>query len=77
MSIVSFRLSAKMLQEIDAIARMLHIARGEYLRRAIQYMNEKELKKERQERLAQASLKVRKESMKVNAEFSEIEHDPD
>ncbi|HJU05578.1 MAG TPA: hypothetical protein VJ692_10545 [Nitrospiraceae bacterium] len=31
----------------------------------------------RAKRLAEASKKVRKESMRVNAEFTEIEHDPD
>jgi len=39
-------------------------------------MNNETEKQERTKRLKNASLRVRKESMRVNAEFSEIEHDP-
>ena len=48
----------------------------DYIRRAIETMNEKLKKDEQRERLQSASLAVRDESMKVNLEFSGIEHDP-
>ena len=51
--------------------------RAEYIRRALERMNDEAEKKERAERMARASLKVRKESMRVNAEFARIERDPD
>jgi hypothetical protein len=47
------------------------------IRGAIEQMNEKTLRLKRKQQLIQASLKVRKESMIVNAEFSQVEHDPE
>jgi hypothetical protein len=40
-------------------------------------MNRESEARARTARLAEASRKVRKESMRVNAEFAEIERDPD
>lgn len=77
MSIVSIRLSNELLQEVDVMAKALHIARTEYIRKAIEQMNEKTLELKRKQNLVQASLKVRKNSMDINAEFSRIEHDPE
>lgn len=76
MSIVSVRLSDKLLREVDAIAYSLHVARAEYIRKAIEHMNEKTLRLKQKQHLIKVSLKVRRESMKVNAEFSQVEHDP-
>lgn len=76
MSIVSVRLSAKLLNEVDVMAQTLCLVRTEYIRRAIEQMNERTLSLKRKQNLMQASLKVRNESMAVNAEFSRVEHDP-
>lgn len=76
MSVISVRLSDKLLREIDVMAQTLHVARTEYIRKAIEQMNEKTLSLKRKQHLIQASLKVRNESMAVNAEFSKVEHDP-
>ena len=77
MSIVSVRLSDRLLHDVDIMAHSLHLARTEYIRKAIEQMNEKTLSVKRKQRLIQASLKVRNESMAVNAEFSRVEHDPE
>lgn len=44
---------------------------------AIRRMKGEAEKKMRTQRLRQASLHAREESMKTNAEFSEIEHEPE
>lgn len=77
MSLISIRLGDKLLVELKNRAHLLHLSQTEYIRKAIEYMNAEVLKQERRQRLMQASLKVRGESMEVNKEFSEIEHDPE
>jgi len=47
------------------------------LRRAIERMNRETRARVRARRLAEASRKVRRESLRVNAEFAAIERDPD
>lgn len=59
MSVISIRLPDKLLEQLDNRAKALHVARTEYIRRAIEDMNEKTLKLERQQKLKNASLKVR------------------
>jgi metal-responsive CopG/Arc/MetJ family transcriptional regulator len=76
MSVISIRLPEELLGEIDAFAHLLHIPRPKYIRKVIENMNEAVLLQERKDRLIQASLRVRKESMKINAEFEQIENDP-
>ena len=53
------------------------IPRAEYIRRAIEKMNQEAEARARAERIAAASRKVRKESARVNAEFAAIERDID
>jgi len=77
MSIISIRITDKLLEEIDNRAKAYNIPRTEYIRRAIEYMNEGMLEQELTNRLKEASLRVRKESMRINAEFGAIEHDPE
>ena len=77
MSVISIRLPEQLLQQLDHRASFLHIQRAEYIRKAIEYMNEEMNKKERKEKLIQASLRVRDDSMRINQEFSDIEHDKD
>lgn len=58
-------------------AEALKLSRAEYIRRAIERMNRETRARLRAERIAQASRRVRKESLRVNAEFARIERDPD
>lgn len=76
-SLVSVRIDDHLLKSMRAHAHQLHLSQTEYIRKAIQLLNQEIEKQARQERLKQASLKVRKQSMQVNAEFDEIEHDPE
>ncbi len=76
-SLVSVRINEELLQAMKANAHQLHLSQTEYIRKAIELMNDETQRRERKKRLKNASLLVRKESMKVNAEFSEIEDDPE
>lgn len=76
-SLVSIRLNDKLLQAVKANARDLHLSQTDYIRKAIELMNQKIERQERERRLQAASRLVSKDSMKVNDEFSEIEHDPE
>ena len=77
MSTVSMRLPDELLREMDKRAAELDIPRTEYIRRAILAMNRAIEDAKRRDRLTRASLKVRAESMAVNAEFAAIERAPD
>jgi metal-responsive CopG/Arc/MetJ family transcriptional regulator len=76
MTTISIRLADDILSEVDKIARDLNVPRTEYLRRAILSMNRQVMEDKRRARIMKLSSRVRKESMRVNAEFSEVEHDP-
>jgi hypothetical protein len=71
------RLPDNLLGEMHRRAAELDIARSVYSRRAIVAMNHALEQAKRRDRLTKASLKVRAESMKVNAEFAAIERAPD
>ena len=75
MTTISIRLPDEILREVDRIAKDLKVPRTEYLRRAILAMNRKIHEDSRRERIMKLSSRVRKESMRVNAEFGEVEHD--
>ncbi len=77
MGTVSIRIEDELLAEITRQAKELRVSRGEYVRRAIADLNEKMVRDLKRRRLQEASLKVRKESMRVNQEFAAIEDDPD
>jgi len=77
MTTLSIRLPDKLLRELDHGARLHHLPRSEYIRKAIEFMNQETQKQARKQRMAKASLRVREESMKINEEFSRIEHDPE
>ncbi len=76
MAMVSLRLPDDLLQETESRAKVLHIPRAEYIRRAIAAMNDGVLAHKRRERLMAISRRVRAESMQVNAEFGAVEGDP-
>jgi metal-responsive CopG/Arc/MetJ family transcriptional regulator len=77
MRTISLSLTDAVLERSGRCAEALAISRAEYIRRAIQAMNRETEARLRADRLANASRKVRDESMRVNAEFEAIEHDPD
>ena len=76
-SLVSVRLNDQLIQAMKAKASILHLSQTDYIRRAIERLNDEIELQERSERMKRASLLTRAESMRVNAEFSEIDHDPD
>jgi len=77
MESISLKLPEDLLETSDRCAKALGIPRAEYIRRAIERMNLEAEARQRAARIAAASRKVRKESMRVNAEFATIERDPD
>jgi metal-responsive CopG/Arc/MetJ family transcriptional regulator len=77
MESISLKLTGDLLKTSERCARTLGIPRAEYIRRAIERMNREAEARARAQRIARASRKVRKESMRVNAEFAAIERDPD
>lgn len=77
MESISLKLPEELLETSERCAKALGIPRAEYIRRAIERMNREAEARARAERIAAASRKVRKESMRVNAEFARIERDPD
>jgi predicted transcriptional regulator len=76
MTTISIRLPDNVLNEVDKIAKDLKVPRTAYLRQAILSMNSKVKEDRRRARVMKLSRQVRKESMRINAEFSEVEHDP-
>jgi len=77
MEAISLKLPEKLLRKSVQCAEALGIPRAEYIRRAIERMNQETETVQRAARLAQVSRRVRKESMRVNAEFAAVERDPD
>ena len=76
MKSISLKLPEHVLDSSDRCARALGITRAEYIRRAIERMNREAEARALAERMARASRKVRKESMRVNAELAAVERDP-
>jgi hypothetical protein len=77
MAAISLKIPDELIEASGRCAAALKIPRAEYIRRAIERMNRETNAQIRAKRLEEASKKVRKESMKVNAEFAAIETDPD
>ncbi len=77
MGAISLKLPNELLEASGRCANALRLSRAAYIRRAIDRMNRETNTRLRARRLAEASRKVRKESMRVNAEFAAIERDPD
>lgn len=69
MSVISIRLPETLLHALDAGAHLLHIQRAEYIRRAIEHMNNDIMS----QKLAEVSLRVRQDSMLVNRGFSDLD----
>ncbi|OGL06763.1 MAG: hypothetical protein A3H48_04190 [Candidatus Rokubacteria bacterium RIFCSPLOWO2_02_FULL_71_18] len=77
MGAISLKLSDELLDASGRCASALKLSRAAYIRRAVERMNRETRARLRARRLAEASRKVRGESMKVNAEFAAIERAPD
>ncbi|MDP1993062.1 MAG: ribbon-helix-helix protein, CopG family [Syntrophales bacterium] len=77
MNTISIRLPDDILREVDCRAAEFQISRAEYLRRAIVSMNRETRSCRQRLRLMEVSARVREESMAINREFAEIEHDPE
>lgn len=73
---ISLKLSEELLKVSGRCAAALKVSRAAYIRRAIERLNRETRAQLRAKRLAEASRKVRNESMRVNAEFAAIERDP-
>lgn len=76
MTTLSLRLPDELLHDVDDFARQMHIPRAEYVRKALEQMNMTVAAQRRRKRLMETSLKVRTESMKINAEFAAVEDAP-
>lgn len=76
MTTISLRMPDNFLHEVDAFAEELHLPRAAYVRKALEQMNAAMAAERRRKKLVEASMKVREESMKVNAEFSEVDDVP-
>ncbi len=77
MRAISLKVTEEELQEAERLSDALGISRAAYIRRAIETFNRSAAAEVRARRLADASHRVRAESMRVNAEFAAIETDPD
>jgi predicted transcriptional regulator len=77
MGAISLKLPEDILETSRRCADTLNLSRAAYIRRAIERMNRQTQALLRARRLAEASKKVRKESMRVNREFAAIERTPD
>ena len=77
MAMVSVRLNDKLFEAMKAHSQALHLSQTEYIRAAIERMNAEAEQAQRAQQLQKASLRVRKDSMTINKEFSQIEQDPE
>lgn len=77
MGAISLKLPDDLLETSSQCAEALKVSRAKYIRHAIERMNRETRARLRANRLAEVSRRVRKESMRVNAEFAAIERDPD
>ena len=70
---ISLKLPEDLLETSRRCADTLRLSRAVYIRRAIERMNRQTQVLLRSRRLAEASKKVRKESMRGNREFAVID----
>jgi len=77
MESISLKLPSELLATCDRRAKAMGIPRAEYIRRALEKVSREDQARARAERLARVSRLVRRESMRVNAEFTRIERAPD
>lgn len=75
MKAISLKLPDNLLETSRRYAASLRLSRAAYIRMAVEEMNRQIRARERAKRLAEVSRRVRKESMRINAEFAAIERD--
>lgn len=75
MTAISLKLPDDLLEAAGRCAEALQLTRAEYIRRALEEMNRETRQRMRARRLADASRKVRGESMRINDEFAATERD--
>lgn len=76
MTTLFIRIPDDLLKEVDKHAHEMHIARAEYIRQAVEFLNAKTVARHRHQRMLEVSRRVREESMRVNAEFDALEDAP-
>jgi metal-responsive CopG/Arc/MetJ family transcriptional regulator len=74
---ITVNIPDKIITQADKNASILHIKRSEYIRKALENLNNQILKNEKYARLLYLSNLVRDESMNINKEFEEVEHEPE
>ena len=77
MTAISLKLPEQLLVAAGECAAALQLSRAEYIRRALEVMNRDTRARLRADRLRAASHRVRRDSMRINAEFDAIEGDVD
>jgi hypothetical protein len=77
MPVISLTMPDELLDASSRCARALKLSRAAYIRRAVERMNRDTRAVLRARRSVDASRKVRRGSMKVNAEFAAFERAPD
>ena len=75
MPAISLRLPARLLELSGDCAAVLRLSRAEYIRRALEPMNQDTRARLRADRLQAVSDRVRQGNMCVNADFDAIERD--
>ena len=73
MGAISLKLPKDILEASSRCADTLHLSKAAYIRRAVERMNRQTQALFRARRLAEASKKVRKESIRINRKFATIE----
>lgn len=77
MAAISLNLPDALIETSRECARALRLSPADYIRRAIERMNHETRMQLQAQRLADVSQRARGESMRVNAEFTAFERDPD
>ena len=77
MGVISLKLPMDVLKTSRRCADILHLSMAAYICQAVERMNRQTQPLLRARRLAEASKKVRKESLRVNREFAAMERTPD
>ena len=73
MRAVALKLDDPIFQEVDQLAQSLQTSRNRYINQALQYYNQIVKRELLAKQLAEESLLCRDESMKVLAEFEQID----
>ncbi len=77
MTAILLKLPEELLLKSGKSATVLNLSRAEYIRRAIDRMNRLVEAHRKSKRLAEVSLRIRAESLRINAEFDALESTPE